>query len=98
VAGLSIEDGTGDESKPLYALSFSIERIKAARSAIDAKGVKVLLTARAESHLVGHADPLKDVLKRLTALRRPAPTSFLRQGRAARTICGKLCAPPRQNP
>jgi 2-methylisocitrate lyase-like PEP mutase family enzyme len=67
VAGLSIEDGTGNESDPLYELSFAIERIRAARSAIDAKGVKVLLTARAESYLVSHPEPLKDVLQRLTA-------------------------------
>jgi 2-methylisocitrate lyase-like PEP mutase family enzyme len=67
VAGLSIEDGTGDDSAPLYELPFAVERIEAARSAINAKGVKVLLTARAESYLVGHPEPLKDVLKRLTA-------------------------------
>jgi 2-methylisocitrate lyase-like PEP mutase family enzyme len=67
VAGLSIEDGTGDGNEPLYELSFAAERIKAARAAIDAKGVEVLLTARAESYLVGHPEPLKDVLKRLTA-------------------------------
>jgi 2-methylisocitrate lyase-like PEP mutase family enzyme len=67
VAGLSIEDGTGDEREPLYELSFAIERIKAARSAIDAKGVQVLLTARAESYLVQHPEPLRDALRRLTA-------------------------------
>jgi 2-methylisocitrate lyase-like PEP mutase family enzyme len=48
VAGLSIEDSTGDAANPLYARAFAIERIKAARSAIDASGQDVLLVARAE--------------------------------------------------
>lgn len=67
VAGLSIEDATGDPAKPLYDLDVAVRRVRAARAAIDAKGVKVLLTARAESYLVGHATPLDDVLRRLTA-------------------------------
>jgi len=67
VAGLSIEDATGDESHALYDLPLAVRRIEAARAAIDAKGVQVLLTARAESYLVGHPDPLKDALARLTA-------------------------------
>src|SRR5947208_4906485 len=46
VAGLSIEDNTGDPAKPLYELSLAVERIKAARDAIDASRTGVLLTAR----------------------------------------------------
>lgn len=67
VAGLSIEDGTGDDNEPLYELSSAVRRIQAARAAIDASGAQVLLTARAESYLVGHPEPLKDALRRLTA-------------------------------
>lgn len=67
VAGLSIEDATGDDKRPLYELSLAVERIRAARAAIDATGAQVLLTARAESYLVGHPQPLDDVLRRLTA-------------------------------
>ncbi len=67
VAGLSIEDGTGDASHPLYDLGVAVRRIEAARAAIDAKGGGVLLTARAESYLVGHPEPLEDALRRLTA-------------------------------
>ena len=67
VAGLSIEDATGDARQPLYELSFAVQRIQAGRAAIDAKGVQVLLTARAESYLVNHPEPLEDVLRRLTA-------------------------------
>ncbi len=67
VAGLSIEDATGDNNQPLYEISQAVQRIKAARAAIDSTGAQVLLTARAESYLVGHPEPLEDVLSRLTA-------------------------------
>jgi 2-methylisocitrate lyase-like PEP mutase family enzyme len=67
VAGLSIEDSTGDRAKPLYDLGHAVERIRAARAAIDATGTGVLLTGRAECFLVGHADPLKESLRRLVA-------------------------------
>jgi len=67
VAGLSIEDATGDDTAPLYELPVALERLRAAREAIDASGRRVLLTARAESYLVGHPSPLRDVLRRLTA-------------------------------
>ncbi len=67
VAGLSIEDATGDRAKPLYELPLAVERIRAARAAIDAAGSGVLLTARAECFLVGHPDPLKESIRRLEA-------------------------------
>jgi 2-methylisocitrate lyase-like PEP mutase family enzyme len=67
VAGLSIEDSTGDRGKPLYDLALATERIKAARSAIDSSGAGVLLTGRAECFLVGHSDPLKESIRRLQA-------------------------------
>jgi 2-methylisocitrate lyase-like PEP mutase family enzyme len=66
VAGLSIEDSTGDATKPLYDRAMAIERIKAARSAIDADRSGVLLTGRCEGFLVGQAD-LNMVIDRLTA-------------------------------
>ncbi len=56
VAGLSIEDSTGDTAKPLYERGLAIERIKAARAAIDADHSGVLLTGRCEGFLVGQAD------------------------------------------
>src|SRR5579871_5940563 len=48
VAGLSIEDATGDPQRPLYELALAVDRIKAARAAIDRTNTGVLLTARAE--------------------------------------------------
>jgi len=67
VAGLSIEDSTGDPDKPLHDLSIAVERVAAARAAIDASGTGVLLTARAECHLVGHPRPLDESIRRLRA-------------------------------
>jgi 2-methylisocitrate lyase-like PEP mutase family enzyme len=67
VAGLSIEDATGRREQPLYELPLAVERIRAARAAIDASGADVLLTARAECYLVGHPEPLKESIRRLEA-------------------------------
>jgi 2-methylisocitrate lyase-like PEP mutase family enzyme len=67
VAGLSIEDATGNPDKPLYDLDHAVERIKAARAAIAATGADVLLTGRAECYLVGHPDPLRESIRRLQA-------------------------------
>src|SRR5215470_8615875 len=67
VAGLSIEDTTGDAMSPLYDLPIALERVRAARQAIDQSGHDVLLTARAECYHVGHADPLKESVRRLQA-------------------------------
>ncbi len=67
ISGLSIEDSTGRSDKPLYDFALAVERIKAARAAIDQSGSGVLLTARAECFLVGHPDPLKESLRRLEA-------------------------------
>ena len=66
VAGLSIEDSTGDTAKPLYERGLAIERIKAARAAIDADKSDVLLTGRCEGFLVGQPD-LAMVIDRLNA-------------------------------
>ena len=67
VAGLSIEDSTGDASSPLYDLPIAAERVRAARQAIDRSGADVLLTARAECYHVGHPDPFRESVRRLQA-------------------------------
>jgi 2-methylisocitrate lyase-like PEP mutase family enzyme len=66
IAGLSIEDSTGDAARPLYERALAIARIKAARAAIDAGNSGVLLTGRCEGFLVGQAD-LDMVIDRLKA-------------------------------
>jgi 2-methylisocitrate lyase-like PEP mutase family enzyme len=67
VAGLSVEDATGDPSAPLYDVALAAERIRAAREAIDRSGGGVLLTARAECYHVGHPDAFRESVGRLQA-------------------------------
>ncbi len=67
VAGLSIEDSTGKKDPPLYDRSLAIERVTAARRAIDRSGAPVILTARCEAFLVGASDAMATVLDRLVA-------------------------------
>jgi 2-methylisocitrate lyase-like PEP mutase family enzyme len=67
VAGLSVEDGTGDRSAPLYDLRLAADRIAAARQAIDESGAGVILTARAECYHTGHPDAFQESLRRLQA-------------------------------
>ncbi len=66
VAGLSIEDSTGDKAKPLYDLDAAVARIRAARAAIDKAGGDVVFTGRAECFLVGRPD-LDETITRLKA-------------------------------
>jgi len=66
VAGLSIEDATGDPADPLRRVDEAVTRLKAARAAIDASGGSVLLVGRAENFIVGRPD-LADTLVRLKA-------------------------------
>lgn len=66
VAGLSIEDSTGDERRPLYPLDEAVERLRAARRAIDACGGDTVLVGRAECFVVGRPD-LDETLARLKA-------------------------------
>jgi 2-methylisocitrate lyase-like PEP mutase family enzyme len=67
VAGLSIEDATGDRERPLLPRDVAIERVRAARAAIDGTGVPVVLTARCEAHLYGEPDARRTALDRLVA-------------------------------
>jgi 2-methylisocitrate lyase-like PEP mutase family enzyme len=66
VAGLSIEDSTGDAADPLRDIASAVSRIRAARSAIDAAGGETLLIGRAENFIVGRPD-LDDTITRLKA-------------------------------
>jgi 2-methylisocitrate lyase-like PEP mutase family enzyme len=66
VAGLSIEDSTGDGAKPLYDLEDAVARMRAARKAIDQTGGDTLLVGRAECFLVGRPD-IEETIRRLQA-------------------------------
>jgi 2-methylisocitrate lyase-like PEP mutase family enzyme len=66
VAGLSIEDSTGDAGRPLFTLDEAVERMRAARGAIDRAGGGAMLVGRAECFLVGRPD-LAETIARLQA-------------------------------
>jgi 2-methylisocitrate lyase-like PEP mutase family enzyme len=66
IAGLSIEDSTGDKERPLHEFDLAVERIRAARQAIDQSGAGIILTGRSEGFVVGRPD-LDETIRRLTA-------------------------------
>lgn len=66
IAGLSIEDSTGNDEDPLYEFDLAVERIKAARRAIDESGTGVLLTGRSEGFVAGRPD-IDETTRRLRA-------------------------------
>ncbi|MDM9560932.1 MULTISPECIES: isocitrate lyase/PEP mutase family protein [Bordetella] len=66
VAGLSIEDSTGNPAEPLFPIDVAVARLKAARGAIDAAGTGTLLVGRAENFIAGRPD-LDDAIARLRA-------------------------------
>jgi 2-methylisocitrate lyase-like PEP mutase family enzyme len=66
VAGLSIEDSTGDPSQPLFDFDLAVERVRAASEAIAESKTGIVLTGRSEGFIVGRPD-LKETIRRLTA-------------------------------
>ena len=92
VAGLSIEDSTGRPDEPLYPIPVAVERLRAARAAIDATQTGVLLIGRAECFLVGHADPLGESLRRLTAYAEAGADVLFAPGVAARDDIAAIVA------
>jgi len=67
VAGLSVEDNSQDPAAPLYEKNLAVERIRAARAAIDASETGAVLTGRCEAWLVHDPTPLRTALERLAA-------------------------------
>lgn len=66
IAGLSIEDSTGDEADPLHDFDLAVERVRAARQAIDESGTGIVLTGRSEGFVVGRPD-IDETIRRLRA-------------------------------
>ena len=66
IAGLSIEDSTGDPHDPLHAFDLAVERVRAAREAIDESGTNILLTGRSEGFVCGRPD-IDETIRRLSA-------------------------------
>jgi 2-methylisocitrate lyase-like PEP mutase family enzyme len=96
VAGLSIEDATGDAKQPLYDLPLAVERLRAAREAIGHSGV--LLTARAECFLVDCPDPLRESIRRLTAYAEAGADVLYAPGAATRAEVEAIVAAVRPKP
>ena len=66
VAGLSIEDSTGNDANPLYDFDLAVKRVRAARDAIDKAGGDVIFTARTEGFIRNRPD-LDETIRRLKA-------------------------------
>jgi 2-methylisocitrate lyase-like PEP mutase family enzyme len=66
IAGLSIEDSSGDEAEPLFAFDLAVQRVAAARRAIDKSGTGVVLTGRSEGFVCGRPD-IDETIRRLRA-------------------------------
>jgi 2-methylisocitrate lyase-like PEP mutase family enzyme len=66
IAGISVEDSTGDDAHPLFDFILAVERVRAARRGIDESGSGVVLTARSEGFIVGRPD-LRETIRRLAA-------------------------------
>ena len=66
IAGLSIEDSSGDEVHPLYEFDLAVERVGAARRAIDGSGTDIVLTGRSEGFVCGRPD-IDETIRRLCA-------------------------------
>jgi 2-methylisocitrate lyase-like PEP mutase family enzyme len=89
VAGLSIEDSTGDKANPLYDFDLAVARIRAARAAIDTAGGDVLLTARSEGFLVGRPD-LDETIRRLKAFAAAGADCLYAPGLRTRELIGAV--------
>ena len=66
VVGGSIEDATGDASRPIYDFALAVERVQAAVEVARSLPFRFMLTARAENMIQGRLD-LDDTIKRLQA-------------------------------
>lgn len=91
VAGLSIEDATGDPLNPLYPLDMAVERIRAARKALDKAGGDALLIGRAECFLVGRLD-LGETIARLGAYAQAGADCLYAPGLQTREQIGAVVA------
>jgi 2-methylisocitrate lyase-like PEP mutase family enzyme len=89
LAGLSIEDSTGDKDKPLYEFDHAVARMRAARAAIDKAGGGVMLTARTEGFLVGRPD-LDETIRRLKAFAAAGADCLYAPGLRTRELIGAV--------
>jgi 2-methylisocitrate lyase-like PEP mutase family enzyme len=91
VAGLSIEDSTGDKERPLYDFDLAVARVRAARTAIDKAGGDVVFTARTEGFLVGRPD-IDETIRRLKAFAAAGADCLYAPGLRTRELIGAVMA------
>ncbi|HMN21151.1 MAG TPA: isocitrate lyase/phosphoenolpyruvate mutase family protein [Ottowia sp.] len=89
VAGISIEDSTGNAAAPQFEFALAVERVRAARAAIDASGQDVLLIGRAENFFLGRPD-LDDAIRRLQAYAEAGADCLYAPGIATREQIGAV--------
>jgi 2-methylisocitrate lyase-like PEP mutase family enzyme len=90
VVGGSIEDATGDASKPIYDFGLAVDRVQAAVEVARALPFSFVLTARAENLIQGRVD-LDDTIRRLQAYEPPAPTCCTRRDCATSPRSARSC-------
>jgi 2-methylisocitrate lyase-like PEP mutase family enzyme len=91
IAGLSIEDSTGDRSRPLFDFSLAVDRIRAARQAIDDTQSNVMLVGRSEGFVAGRPD-LDETIRRLTAFAEAGADCLYAPGIRDRTAIAAVVA------
>lgn len=91
VAGASVEDATGDRSRPIYEFGLAVERVRAAVEAIRASGLPVMVTARAEGMLFPGGD-LSDVIRRLQAFQEAGADVLYAPGIGTREEIAAVCS------
>jgi 2-methylisocitrate lyase-like PEP mutase family enzyme len=96
LVGGSIEDATGDKSRPLYDIGQATERVAAAAQAARALPFPFTLTARAENFLRGNPD-LDDTIRRLQAFEKAGADVLFAPGLpdldAVRAVCAAVSKP-----
>jgi len=96
LAGCSVEDSTGDEGHPVYDIGLAAGRVAAAAEAAHSGPARLVLTARAENTLYGHAD-LADTIRRLQAFEAAGADVLFAPGlpdlESVRSVCAALKRP-----
>jgi 2-methylisocitrate lyase-like PEP mutase family enzyme len=89
IAGVSIEDSTGNSAEPLYDFRLAVDRVRAARSSLDASAPDVVLTGRSEGFIVGRPD-LKETVRRLEAYAEAGADCLYAPGLKTKTDIGTV--------
>jgi len=96
LVGGSIEDATGDRSRPLFDPGLAADRVAAAAAAARALPFPFTLTARTESFLRGNPD-LDDTIRRLQAFEKAGADVLMAPGLpdldAVRAVCASVSRP-----